>query len=59
MNKNDAGTMRSGSRRIAGELISLGAQPLDIGINIIAPETEVMQPATTLLKVRCNRSGTV
>jgi hypothetical protein len=51
--------MCSRGRCIAGELISLGAQPLDIGVNVIGPETEVVQTSTALIKVRCNRPGAV
>ena len=46
--------MRTWCRHIAGELVALGAQPLDIGINVIGAETQVMQPAATLLELRCN-----
>jgi hypothetical protein len=51
--------MCSRGRCIAGELISLGAQPLDIGVNVIGPETEVMQSSTALIKVSRNRPGAV
>ena len=51
--------MRTRCRRIAGELVTLGAQPLDIGINVIGSEAQVMQPATTLLEIRCNGPGAV
>ena len=46
--------MRTRCRRIAGELVALGSQPLDIGINVISSEAQMMQPATTLLEIRCN-----
>jgi hypothetical protein len=51
--------MCSWGRRIAGELISLGAQPLDVGVNVIGPETEVVQPSTALIKISRNRPGAV
>ena len=51
--------MRTRCRRIAGELVTLTAQPLDIGVNVIGPETQMMQSATTLLEISGNGSRPV
>tara|TARA_B100000575_G_scaffold282514_1_gene274301 strand:+ start:2128 stop:2439 length:312 start_codon:yes stop_codon:yes gene_type:complete len=57
MNENHSGPVGSGLRLVGKKTVPLPFETVHIGINVIGLEAEVMQTASTFLKIRGNRTS--